>query len=146
MNSIKLFLLLLTMGFSFSCMKRSSNNDVESENEIEGFSDTQNVKHCMAISSVGIYELGIIIDSNGREYHVSSSFQKIPTASSFRGISKVIFESENSIFSYRLDLPSELPYAIDSVENTLIYCRNDSVKSEKFKGIEKLLCTPFGCF
>ena len=76
-------------------------------------------------------------------YHVISEFRGIPTATSQKGMSCLLFIDENGnlVRQYNTDLPSELPSAIK--DNQLVFENNQLILSH----LPELLCIPSGaCF
>lgn len=103
-------------------------------------------RECNYTRDTGLIFLGSLYDSSGIIFRVSTTFTLVETASSFRGVSKILFESVDISFSYRVDMPDELPISINNDSNTLVYCKLDELIELKFYCILPLICTPTGCY
>lgn len=92
---------------------------------------------------LGQLKLSDNVHNKAINYHVISEFRLIPTATSQRGKSCVLFIDENGkgVRQYNLDLPSELP---TTIHYNLLFFEN---KPLRLSHLPDLLCIPSGaCF
>lgn len=92
---------------------------------------------------LGELKLSDSINEHSINYHVVSEFRLIPSASSHKGKSSLLFIDENGnlVRQYNMDLPSELPMKIK--DKLLIFENKHLILNH----LPDLLCIPSGaCF